>query len=145
KEKALLEKKLNGKPVDPLYNLSPSQRRVILWKKTLPQGTSDPTISKIYSQEWYQDYRGQEDRYFRAKRAYNKKMGFDNKVADNNPYPTPSRQLEKKLDYYYTLPKGTGARSAFLRSNPDVLKQWDKVEAWKNGERAQVGLGPVDP
>ena len=144
RQKAVLENKLNGKPLDPIYNLSPSERRVILWKKTLPQGTQDPTISKLYDQEWYQDYRGEEDRYFREKSGYNKKMGYDNAKDDTNPYPEPSKGLAKKLDYYYTLPKGTGARSAFLNSNPDVLAQWDKVENWKNGERAQVGLGPLD-
>lgn len=144
RQKAVLENKLNGKPLDPIYNLSPSERRVILWKKTLPQGTQDPTISKLYDQEWYQDYRGEEDRYFREKNSYNKKMGYDNAKDDTNPYPEPSKGLAKKLDYYYTLPKGTGARSAFLNSNPDVLAQWDKVENWKNGERAQVGLGPLD-
>ena len=144
RQKAVLENKLNGKPLDPIYNLSPSERRVILWKKTLPQGTQDPTVSKLYEKEWYQDYRGEEDRYFREKNSYNKKMGYNNAKDDTNPYPEPSKALAKKLDYYYTLPKGTGARSAFLNSNPDVLAQWDKVENWKNGERAQVGLGPLD-
>ena len=44
-------------------------------EKTLPQGTQDPTISKLYDQEWYQDYRGEEDRYFREKSGYNKEDG----------------------------------------------------------------------
>ena len=145
KKRAELENKLNGKPIDPIYTVSPSERRKLLWKKTLPQGTTDPTISKMYGEEWYQNYRAEEDKYFKDKRDYNKRMGYkDNSSENSNPYPEANKQLQAKLDYYYTLPKGTGARSAFLRSNPDVLKQWDRVEAWKNGERAQVGLGEID-
>lgn len=145
KRKAQFEAKLNGKPLDPIYNLSPSQRRLILWKKTLPQGTSDPSISKMYDQEWYQNYRSEQDKYFREKRDYSKRMGYKGSEEDNtNPYPKPNKNLQAKLDYYYTLPKGNGSRSNFLRSNPDVLAYWDNVEAWKNGERAQVGLGNLD-
>ena len=145
KQKNIIENKLNGKPIDPIYELPADARRVILWKKTLPQGTSDPTIKQIYNQEWYQDYRGKEDQYFKSKLAYNKKMGYDGqKTPDTNPYPEAPPELQKKLDYYYTLPSGTGARSDFLRSNPDILAQWDRVENWKNGERALVGLGPID-
>lgn len=36
--------------------------------------------------------------------------------------PQPSPATQAKLDYYNTLPKGTGARSRFLRANPDVTQ-----------------------
>ena len=144
KKRAELEYKLNGKPVDPLFNLSPSDRRVILWKQTLPAGTKDPSISQIYGQEWYQNFRADQDRYFIAKQAYNKKMGYESKPQkETNPYPEPSKELQAKLDVYYSLPKGTGQRSAMLKANPDILAHWDATEAWNNGERAKVGLGEL--
>lgn len=144
KQRAQYNNKLKGQPIDPLFNLPADARRVMLWKQTLPAGTKDPTIAKIYEQEWYQDFRGEQDKYYRAKQKWNKKMGYKPAPADTNPYPTPSKGLQSKLDQYYKLPKGTGARSAMLRSNPDIVAHWDKTEAWTNGERAQVGLGNVD-
>lgn len=144
KQRAQYNKKLKGQPIDPLFNLPADARRVMLWKQTLPAGTKDPTIAKIYDQEWYQDFRGEQDKYYRAKQKWNKKMGYKPAPADTNPYPSPSKGLQSKLDQYYKLPKGTGARSAMLRSNPDIVAHWDKTEAWTNGERAQVGLGNVD-
>lgn len=143
KRRAELEFKLNGKPVDPLFNLAPSERRLILWKQTLPAGTKDPSISEMYNQEWYQDFRADQDRYYTAKQAYNKKMGYSSGKKNDNPYPEPSKDLQAKLDVYYSLPKGTGQRSAMLRENPDILAHWDKTEAWTNGERAKVGLGEL--
>jgi hypothetical protein len=144
KQRASYNNKLKGQPIDPLFNLPADARRVMLWKQTLPAGTKDPTIAQIYEQEWYQDFRGEQDKYYNEKQAWNKKMGYKPGPADTNPYPQAPKELQSKLDYYYTLPKGTGARSNMLRSNPDILAHWDRTEAWTNGERAMVGLGPVD-
>lgn len=142
KQKAQINNKLNGQPIDPIYSVSPEKRRLLLWKDTLPQGTSDPSIKAMYDQEWYQDFRANDSKYYQEKTTWQKKMGYKNNGTAST-YPEPSKDLQKKLDYYYTLPKGTGARSSFLRSNPDILAQWDKVEAWKNGERLKVGLGEL--
>lgn len=38
-------------------------------------------------------------------------------------YPTPSEALQAKLDKFFTLPSGTGQRSAYIKANPDI-KEW---------------------
>lgn len=145
KQKAQFNNKLNGQPIDPIYSVTPSQRKLLLWKDTLPQGTTDPSIKAMYNEEWYQDFRASDSQYYKDKQAWNDSMGYKQPIANNtNPYPEASAELQQKLDFYNTLPKGTGARSAFLRVNPDILEQWDKVENWKNGERSRVGLGPIE-
>lgn len=148
KRKAELNAKLNGKPIDPIFTLDGEARRVVLWKKTLPPGTSDPTVKQLYEQDWYQDYRQQEDKYYNDKTAWNKQMGYKNTSEEDNPYPKISAEVEKAQDYYFNLPKGTGARSGFIRNNPDVWNKltafWEAKDAWTNNERGKLGLGDIE-
>ena len=150
KKRASLNAKLNGKPIDPIFDgsVTPEQRRVLLWKKTLPPGTSDPTVKKLYEQDWYQDYQNKESAYYDKKKVWNKEMGYKEPPQSTNPYPEASPELQKSMDFYFTLPKGTGARSNWIKSNGDtwnkMIGYWESKDAWTNGERAKVGLGNVD-
>lgn len=75
-------------------------------------------------------------------------MGYKEPPQSTNPYPEASPELQKSMDYYFTLPKGTGARSSWIKGNGGVWNQminyWESKDAWTNGERAKVGLGNVD-
>lgn len=145
--KAELNAKLNGKPVDPIFALDGEARRLVLWKKTLPPGTTDDSVKKIYEQDWYQDFRDQESAYYNAKIAWNDKMGYAN-VDKEDDYPQATPEVQDAMDYYSNLPKGTGDRSAYIRNNPDLWNQmvgyWDKKDAWTNNERGKLGLGNID-
>lgn len=131
-----------GQPGNPLYDLTQEQMTRVLFKEALPPGAKDPELSALYKEQWYQDYRNKKTAFFdqlRAKAAQEGKPWSDGQ----NPYPEPTPQLQAKLDQYNALPKGTGARSAFLKANPDVLAQWDAVDNWENGQRVRMGLSPV--
>lgn len=86
------------------------------------------------------DYFSQYDQAVRANRAYQGLPQFDK-------YPTASPQMQKALDYYNTLPKGTGARSAFIRANPgisDFFGQVAQYSAEQDAKRTQFeGEQPV--
>ncbi len=148
KQKAELNAKLNGKPIDPIYNMDGEARRVLLWKKTLPPGTTDPTVKLLYEQDWYQDYRDEESAYYAKKQKWNKKMGYKEPAKNTNEYPKASNEVEKAQNYYFDLPKGTGARSAFIRNNPNLWDKmvgyWDAKDSWTNGERGKLGLGKLE-
>jgi len=150
KKRSELNAKLNGKPIDPIFDesVTPEQRRVLLWKKTLPPGTSDPTVKKLYEQDWYHDYQNKEDAYYDQKTAWNKQMGYKEPAQSTNPYPKATPELQSAMDYYFTLPKGTGARSNWIKGNGGLWNQmigyWESKDAWTNGERSKVGLGNVD-
>lgn len=58
--------------------------------------------------------------------------------------PQASPELQSKLDYYNTLPKGTGARSQFLASNPDVVQFFTQSKLFSNQQLATMGLIPGD-
>lgn len=47
-------------------------------------------------------------------------------------YPEVTPELQAKLDYYYTLPKGTGARSSYLKANPDIQNYWLQKNIYEN-------------
>jgi len=53
------------------------------------------------------------------------------------PQPTP--EVQRKLDEYNTLSKGTGARSRFLRANPDVVDFFNKIKLFN--ESGPFGTG----
>ena len=144
---AYMQNKNDGKPVDPVFDLTREQRLKTLRKKMMPAGSSDPELSNLYKEEWYQDYQAAQDKFYQAKQAYNQKKGYK-QIAENNPYPNADRQTQKIIDYYNTLPKGTGARSSWIRNNPQAYKmmqnQWAAKDKWENAERVTQGLAATE-
>lgn len=61
--------------------------------------------------------------------AWNKVAVWTNQMrkAEGAPelkaYPVADKETQRILDYYNTLPKGTGARSAWIRANPGAYKK----------------------
>jgi len=66
-----------------------------------------------------------------------------NKYISDRSYIQPSPELQTKLDFYNTLPKGTGARSRYLRSNPEVLQFFEATSQLTDDKRIELGLPPV--
>lgn len=144
---AKLQNEFDGKPIDPIFDLEKDKRNIVLAKKMKLPGSKDEGFNKLYDEEWYQDFRQKQDAYYKEKRAYNKSRGFKDQESDN-PYPEANRELQKAMDVYFALPKGTGERSAFIRNNPEtwaaITAQWDKQNAWTDKEREKLGLPKID-
>ncbi len=66
-----------------------------------------------------------------------------NKYIVDRGFIKASPEMQKKLDYYNTLPKGTGARSRYLRANPDVVSFFDAQSQLTNDKRIELGLPPT--
>ena len=145
KNYAKMQNEYDGKPIDPLFNLRKDHRLRVLWKNSLPPGASDPDISRMYDEDWYQNFRIEQDHFYSAKEEYNKKRGFDPNV-DSNPYPQPTEKLQNLNDFYYGM--SAGERTRWRNAHPDLYQemksQWSLQDEWKNRERAQIGLGPLD-
>lgn len=144
---AYMQNKNDGKPIDPVFDLPREYRLKVLQKKQLPPGAKDPELSNLYSKEWYQDYQVAQDRYYKDKQAYNQKKGYK-QLAESNPYPNADAKTQKIIDYYNSLPKGTGARSSWIRNNPQAYQmmqnQWAAKDNWENKERIARGLAPTE-
>lgn len=136
-----------GNPGNPLFDLTHEQLTRVLLKATLPPGSKDPELSNLYQQEWYQDYNVKRTAYYEAVKSKLAKEGKSLPQSDN-PYPETPKALQDIMNYYSSLPKGTGARSAFIRANPDAFNamtnQWSAIDAWENKERVAIGLSPID-
>lgn len=166
KKYAELQNKYQGKPIDPIFNLSEAQRRKALWKDTLVPGAKDPELSNLYKQEWYHDFQNARGRYYDQKKDYNlsqadkyeKRGGPEGiKIAQkirnsvnsvDNPYPETPEWLQEVMDRYSALPKGTGDRSAWIRANPDawaaMTGQWAAIDNWQNRAREKLGLAATE-
>lgn len=136
-----------GNPSNPLYDLPKDQLTRVLLKATLPPGAKDPELSNLYQQEWYQDYKNKQSKYYDSLKAKLESQGKTMPKSDN-PYPTTPPELQKTMDYYSSLPKGTGARSSWIKANSGLFdqmkQQWGAVDAWENKERVALGLSPID-
>lgn len=152
-----------GKVGNPLFDLTSAQVKKVLEKANLPPGAKDPELSKLNDQEWYADYKVKLDTYFKSvqegvkKDLETAKVNGDKEAVktleetqrkfSDNPYPTFSREVQAALDYYTKLPKGTGARSSWIRANQNVWneiqKSFDAVDDWQNSRRVQRGLDAV--
>ena len=83
--------------------------------------------------------------YWAARTSY-----FDELIAKGIMKPTvqtgfvTSPEIQAKLDQYYSLPYGTGERTAFSKANPDLVAYWDAKATDTNNKRAELGLAPVE-
>lgn len=146
KQYAVMQNQYDGRPIDPIFYLPKDQRNMVLAKKLKLPGSKDEGFNTLYDQEWYQNFRQQQDAYYGAKSEYAKSKGWGDYESDN-PYPEASANVQDAINAYLKLPSGTGQRSAFIRNNPDVWKsitdQWAKQDAWTDKERAALGLPAI--
>jgi hypothetical protein len=145
KKYAEMQNKKDGKPIDPLFNLPKDQRNMVLWKNSLPPGAKDDAVTAMYDQDWYEQFRNEQGKYFGAKDKYAEKRGF-NKFTDTNPYPKPTDELQGVIDGYYDL--SSGQRTSWRNKNPGLYQQmkdqFAKQDEWTNTERVALGLAPIE-
>lgn len=146
KKYAQMQNKYDKRPIDPIFNLPKAQRNLVLAKKLKLPGSKDEGLNTLYDQEWYQEFRIKQDKFYNNKSKYAKSKGWSDYESDN-PYPEADKNLQKAMDAYFALPSGTGQRSAFIRNNPDtwaaITNQWDKQNAWTDKEREKLGLPKI--
>lgn len=136
KKVAEIRNKYNGKPVDPVLQITDAkQRNAILSTQVTPtalRGSSNLNTA-VYDSYYYNRYQQSRDAYYKQKGAWNKEMGYDS-PADSE-YPVPSNPVQKKLDTYYGL--ASRQKYSFKIANPDVLAHLKAKEDWENRRRQQ--------
>lgn len=140
KEIAILNAKRTKTKLDPLYELSDEQLKTFYQIQGLGNNRAAQKNLKNANQ-WYSDLSEARSEHFKELIASGKMK------EQENDYPQPSPETQKKLDYlkqlktpeikkkqdyYYTLPSGTGARKAYLNANPDLRKYWDTKNAFED-------------
>lgn len=127
-----------GEQINPFYNLSPKQQETVLLLKTFYPGDKQDTPIINANIEWLKPYWSARDQYNAQYQAKLKEKGITVQSDDLRPKTTP--ELQQKLDLYNTLPSGTGARTRFLKANPDVLQFFTDSRNYTNMQRADLGL-----
>lgn len=168
----LADKELNdkaaakGKPNNPLFALEPEQVKKVLEHDVLPPGAKDPELSNLYSKEWYVQYSADKSKFFDQISSSQKdslalavKEGDNDKIksitasmakmdSPDNPYPETPPQVQKYMDAYSALPKGTGARSSWIKANPEawsaMTSQFAAIDDWQNKQRKKRGLDATE-
>lgn len=148
------EKKLNdynkktGQPANPLFDLTPEQQNAVMRyrgakdlnsAKQAYDKNGNPLFTALgLDEKWYDDFRTKEGDF------YAKIKGTD---AETNPLtysgavkPKDNPAMDALKDQYYALPKGTGERSSFLKSHPELLASWADDNQFTNAERIALGL-----
>lgn len=138
KEIAIETAKKNGTEVDPLYKLTDAQLKTYYQIQGLRNNRYAQKALKDEN-EWYNELSGERSKYFDDLVASGKMKAQESDYPKASPevqkkidYLTALKtpELKKKQDYYYTLPKGTGARSAYIKANPDLLNYWNTKNAY---------------
>ncbi len=136
-----------GKPGNPLFDLSFENVRKVLEKEAMPPGSKDPELTNLYTKEWYATYQAEKSVFFDKLKATAEAEGRP-WATGANPYPVASKELQAVMDQYNALPKGTGERSNFIRHNKDSWNQmtahWGAIDTWQNNKRGQLGLDATE-
>lgn len=135
---AIKQAEETGEPVRPFFQLSPEQQRTIMRINSLPYGDEAKKQLNDENKSWIQPYYKLENAYWDE--MQNKGLSLENPEAEAK---RPSDEVQKKLDYYNTLPYGTGARTAYANANPDLKAYWAQVRERGNEERKALGLPPL--
>jgi hypothetical protein len=140
-----------GKPANPLFDLTPEQTQKVLTYRSGKiynsagqnkdkNGESAFTALGL-DEKWYDNFQKKESAFY--DKVASSSGGEESRTFSGAVKPKASPELQKKMDYYYTLGKGTGQRSAFLKANPDVLDFWAKSNDFTEDERLALGFRPI--
>lgn len=147
-DKALDTKaRADGQAGNPLFDLTPEQVKKVLERDNLPPGAKDPELSTLTSKDWYVEYAAKKSAFFdqiaKQAEAQGKTLG-----AQDNPYPVTAQPIQKIMDAYTALPKGTGARSSWIKAHPTewgaMQQQFAAIDNWQNIQRGKRGLAPTE-
>jgi len=143
-----------GKVGNPIFDLNGDQLQKVLayrqakmlnaGKQTYDRDGNSLFTSLGLDEPWYDRFREAENGFYDSIKKDNTASDTDPKTFSGAKKPSPTPELQSKLDFYYTLQGGTGDRSRFLRANPDVLAYWESSDGFTNSERAAIGLKPLE-
>jgi len=126
-----------GRQADPFYSLTPDQQRVVLLLKTFYPGDETKSAMQSENISWLKPYWTANAAFYDELRA---KGISAQDTRDSDEHFQTSPEMRQLLDTYYSLPYGTGQRSAFTRAHPELVTYWEEKREFTNNQRALLGL-----
>lgn len=142
-----------GSPLNPFWNLSDDQKRVVLTLDTLYDGEKTKSTIQSANIEWLKPYWNERNYFFDELQRLGRFEGKQNvvKYDGNGPINVamidtllPSDEINEMSEIYYALPSGTGQRTAFLNQYPQLKNYWDAKNEKTNLDRIALGLPPKE-
>jgi hypothetical protein len=133
---------------DPLWDLDSGDLRSYMQAQVISKndpGGDSTTVRKLY-ERLPEDFFSKREKFFADLKAEAVAKGKPWDDKDYKPRPKMPDSMATWSDWYHTLPYGTGARSAALRS-PEGQKYiaWlEQNKMYNNQERADLGLPPLE-
>ncbi len=124
-----------GQAVDPFFLLTPTQQKVVLQRQASNPGDSDNGLTS-QNIDWLKDY-------WNARSDYFDKLNLPQGQQLEGPKLETSQKILDLQDSYFKLPYGTGSRTAFLKSHPELANYWNEKSQYENELRVQMGLPPI--
>lgn len=131
---ALATAKKNGTEADPLYSLADEQLKTYYQIQGLTSNSEAQKALKEKNADWYKPLSTARGAFF------DELISSGKMKKQDNGYPEQSAELQSVTDAYYKLPKGTGARSAFIKQHPELLEYWEKVNDYNNKVGEAFGI-----
>lgn len=131
---ALATAQKNKTEADPLYSLADEQLKTYYQIQGLTNNSDAQKALKEKNADWYKPLSTARGAFF------DELISSGKMKKQDNGYPEQSAELKSITDAYYKLPKGTGARSAFIKQHPELLEYWEKVNDYNNKVGEAFGI-----
>lgn len=156
KEQAIRQNRADGKPIDPIFKLSPQQAKYVSELRSRPTGEDEEAKEILRATEpWYQQFEQAQNGFYKAQAEYYKSKPSNDKTMNERvkayqEASMPVEQPEAIKQYYQIKASDPAAAKAFYTNNQEQLKSaFDKYNQDRlvrvNAMRRIEGYPPLSP
>lgn len=156
KEQAVRQFRADGKPIDPIFKLTPQQAKYVSELRSRPTGEDEEAKEILRATEpWYQQFEQAQNNFYKAQSEYYKSKPsndatMNERVKAYQEASMPVEQPEAIKQYYQIKASDPTAAKAFYTNNQEQLKAaFDKYNQDRlvrvNAMRRIEGYPPLSP
>ena len=156
KEQAIRQNQSDGKPIDPIFKLSPQQAKYVSELRSRPTGEDEEAKEILRATEpWYQQFEQAQNNFYKAQSEYYKSKPsndatMNERVKAYQEASMPVEQPESIKQYYQIKANDPAAAKAFYTNNQEQLKTaFEKYNQDRlvrvNAMRRIEGYPPLSP
>ena len=156
KEQAIRQNQSDGKPIDPIFKLSPQQAKYVSELRSRPTGEDEEAKEILRATEpWYQQFEQAQNNFYKAQSEYYKSKPsndatMNERVKAYQEASMPVEQPEAIKQYYQIKASDPTAAKAFYTNNQEQLKAaFEKYNQDRlvrvNAMRRIEGYPPLSP
>ena len=156
KEQAVRQNQSDGKPIDPIFKLSPQQAKYVSELRSRPTGEDEEAKEILRATEpWYQQFEQAQNNFYKAQSEYYKSKPsndatMNERVKAYQEASMPVEQPESIKQYYQIKAGDPAAAKAFYAENQAQLKSdFEKYNQDRlvrvNAMRRIEGYPPLSP